>query len=48
VLAGSDWDAVRGLIFGEALVGGFYIVMGYAMFLMIEKRSTRSGTLDAY
>jgi ABC-2 type transport system permease protein len=48
VLAGSDWDAVRGLIFGEALVGGFYILLGYVMFLLIEKRSTLSGTLDAY
>jgi ABC-2 type transport system permease protein len=47
-LEGAGWGAVRMLILGEALVGGVYILLGFLMFLMIEKRSTRSGSLDAY
>lgn len=47
-LDGAVWQSVQGLLVGELFVGGLYILLGYAMFLLIERRSTQSGTLDAY
>jgi len=47
ILSGAGWNDVRTLMAGEALVGGVYILLGYFIFLMIEKRSTIQGTLDA-
>ena len=47
VMNGGGWSAISGLMAGEALLGGIYILIGYGFFLMIEKRSMVSGTLDA-
>jgi ABC-2 type transport system permease protein len=46
-LEGAAWDAISSLLVGEALVGTLYIIIGYLVFLLIEKRSFVSGTLDA-
>jgi ABC-2 type transport system permease protein len=46
-LNGAGWSAIRPLIAGEILVGAIYILAGYLAFLLIEKRSLSSGTLDA-
>ncbi len=46
-LQGGGWEAMRGLLGGEVLVGAIYIVAGYVWFRVIERRSMRSGTLDA-
>jgi ABC-2 type transport system permease protein len=48
ILNGASWSTVSSLLVGEALVGLAYILLGYFIFLLIEKRSTISGTLDAY
>jgi ABC-2 type transport system permease protein len=47
VMDGGAWDAIVRLVGGEALVGGIYILAGYVLFRIIEKRSFISGTLDA-
>jgi len=47
VLDGAGWSAISSLIYGEMLVGMIYIAAGYGFFLLIEKRSMVSGTLDA-
>ena len=47
VLNGSGWSAISALVAGEILVGTIYILAGYLCFLLIEKRSMVSGTLDA-
>lgn len=47
VLAGAGWASVASLIYGEALVGALYTLVGYSLFLFIEKRSMALGTLDA-
>lgn len=47
LLNGAAWSDISSLVAGEALVGGIYILIGYVIFLIIEKRSTISGTLDA-
>ena len=47
LLNGAAWSDISSLVAGEALVGGIYILIGYIIFLIIEKRSTISGTLDA-
>ncbi len=47
VLDGASWSAIRSLVFGEILIGAIYIAAGYGFFLLIEKRSMVSGTLDA-
>jgi len=47
VMNGGAWDAIGRLVGGEALVGGIYILAGYVLFRIIEKRSFVSGTLDA-
>lgn len=46
-LEGSGWSAISGLVGGEVLVGAIYILLGYVCFRVIERRSMRSGTLDA-
>jgi ABC-2 type transport system permease protein len=46
-LEGAGWSGISGLVGGEVLVGAFYVVAGYVCFRMIERRSMRSGTLDA-
>ena len=46
-LEGAGWSAIGSLVAGEVLVGAIYILAGYLCFLLIEKRSTVSGTLDA-
>ncbi|HCS41181.1 MAG TPA: hypothetical protein DIW44_16605 [Anaerolineaceae bacterium] len=47
VMDGNGWSSISGLIAGEALVGFIYILIGYFFFMFLEKRSMRSGTLDA-
>jgi ABC-2 type transport system permease protein len=47
VMDGGSWSAISSLIGGEVLVGSVYILTGYVMFRLIEKRSYVSGTLDA-
>jgi ABC-2 type transport system permease protein len=47
ILGGAGWGEINRLVGGEALVGVCYILAGYLIFLLIEKRSTISGTLDA-
>ena len=47
VMEGAGWASIRSLVAGEALVGLFYILIGYFFFLFLEKRSMNSGTLDA-
>ena len=47
ILGGAGWNESSALLAGEALVGGVYILAGYFIFLLIEKRSTIQGTLDA-
>ena len=47
-LEGAVWNVVSDLVVGEFLVGLVYILIGFFVFLFIEKRSTISGTLDAY
>jgi ABC-2 type transport system permease protein len=46
-LAGATWASVALLIYGEVLVGVLYTLVGYALFLFIEKRSMALGSLDA-
>ena len=46
-LNGAGWSAIGGLVAGEVLVGAVYVLVGYLCFLLIEKRSMNSGTLDA-
>jgi len=46
-LDGAGWSAIGGLVAGEVLVGAVYVLVGYLCFLLIEKRSMNSGTLDA-
>ncbi len=46
-LQGAGWSAISSLVAGEVLVGAIYILAGYLVFLLIEKRSMASGTLDA-
>ena len=48
ILNGADWESINSLMVGEISVGLVYILLGYLYFLFIEKRSTISGTLDAY
>lgn len=48
ILNGADWGAINLLMVGEISIGLIYILLGYLYFLFIEKRSTISGTLDAY
>lgn len=45
-LAGSGWASVAPLITGEAVVGAVYLILGYALFLWIEKQSLASGNMD--
>lgn len=47
VMDGSAWQGIGSLVGGEALIGGIYILAGYVLFRIIEKRSFISGTLDA-
>ncbi len=47
VMEGKGWSAISSLITGEVLVGIIYIFIGYFFFLFLEKRSMKSGTLDA-
>jgi ABC-2 type transport system permease protein len=47
VMDGGNWSAIQSLVAGEVLVGGLYILAGYLLFRIIEKRSFISGTLDA-
>ena len=46
-LAGASWASVALLIYGEMLVGALYTLVGYSLFLFIEKRSMSLGSLDA-
>jgi ABC-2 type transport system permease protein len=47
VLSGASWSSISSLVSGEFLVGMVYILIGYLAFLLIEKQSMSSGTLDA-
>ncbi len=46
-LQGAEPGAIASLLVGEVLVGAAYLVIGYVVFRMIERRSMSSGTLDA-
>jgi ABC-2 type transport system permease protein len=46
-LHGGAWQAIRGLLMGEVLIGAVYVLAGYLCFRLIESRSMSSGTLDA-
>ena len=45
-LGGADWTMVAPLLLGETLLGALYIVLGYVMFRILERRSMISGALD--
>ena len=45
-LSGALWPTVMPLIFGELLVGLIYGIIGYALFLVIERLSLNGGQLD--
>jgi hypothetical protein len=45
-LGGADWTLVAPLLLGETLLGARYIVVGYIMFRILERRSMISGALD--
>ncbi len=47
VLNGSAWSQISSLLSGEIFVGIIYILIGFSIFLLIEKQSMSSGTLDA-
>jgi ABC-2 type transport system permease protein len=47
-LNGAGWSTISQLVAGEVLVGAIYILAGYVCFLLIEKRSMASGTIDAF
>lgn len=47
VMEGEGWTAISSLVAGETLIGLLYIFIGYFFFMFLEKRSLRSGTLDA-
>jgi len=46
-LDGAGWAGVAPLIYGEMVVGLIYLVVGYALFRLIERRSMETGMLDA-
>ncbi len=46
VISGAGWQEISSLVTWEAIVGIIYIIFGYMCFLVIEKRSTITGTLD--
>jgi ABC-2 type transport system permease protein len=45
-LAGAAWADVLPLLVGEVLVGVIYAVLGYSLFLILERRSMVTGMLD--
>ncbi len=45
-LAGSGWDTVAALVWGELGIGLAYTVVGYALFRILERRSLSTGMLD--
>jgi len=45
-LGGADWASIAPLLFGEIVIGLIYIVVGYAMFRLLERKSMVSGVLD--
>ncbi|MBK9927838.1 MAG: ABC transporter permease [Anaerolineales bacterium] len=45
-LNGADWVTVAPLLQGEILIGLLYVVIGYGMFRILERRSMIYGTLD--
>ena len=45
-LAGAGWTEIAPLFFGEILVGAIYIVIGYTIFLIMERISLKNGLLD--
>ena len=45
-LAGAGWAIVSPLLMGEIVVGIFYILIGYAMFRWLERKSMVNGVLD--
>ena len=47
ILQGTGWGEVRSLFLGETLVGAIYILVGYAIFRWVERRSLQSGLVDA-
>jgi ABC-2 type transport system permease protein len=46
-LDGAGWNAVAPLLYGEMAVGLVYLLVGYAAFRLIERRSLVTGMLDA-
>ena len=46
VLAGAGWTDVLPLLGGELLVGAIYAILGYSLFLLLERRSLVTGMLD--
>ncbi len=45
-LTGAGWAEVLPLIYGEMLMGVIYTLIGYIMFLLLERRSLVTGALD--
>jgi ABC-2 type transport system permease protein len=47
-LSGASWPAVASLIYGELLVGLIYGLVGYGLFLIIERISLKNSQLDHF
>jgi ABC-2 type transport system permease protein len=47
VLDGAGWSSVSALIVGEVLIGLVYMVIGYFVFIAVEKASMKNGMLDS-
>jgi len=45
-LDGANWVSIAPLLAGEIVIGLIYIVVGYAMFRLLERKSMVSGVLD--
>ncbi len=46
-LSGADWASISSLIYGEVLIGILYVMIGYLMFRVLERKSMVSGMLDS-
>ncbi len=48
LIAGGGLGQVGGLLAGEALIGAFYLLLGYSLFWWFELQAKRRGTLDVF
>ncbi|MBP9676552.1 MAG: ABC transporter permease [Anaerolineaceae bacterium] len=46
-LFGAGWENVAGLLLGELLVAVVYIIVGYTLFMYVERASMSTGSLDS-